>query len=293
MRGLEILARTMSRPRLMKKTDPCPWQYHPRSDHHSKVACWGVMFDLMLASELMREHVGEGRIAFGINHVLVDHTNGRRKNLDLVVCRPSVAVDAVRGKKAKSPATFAQLATQFGLELTVEDTIALDALPTLNRRTVGSVLIALEAKAAMTEFAKARPRLYDELQSSHTVVHGDTDSAIAIGLALINSAERFISPTKNPCIAWGAPRTESTHEQPRQLQLTIDKIRSLPRREAPGKAGFDAIAAVALECRNDGESPVTITDRAGSGAVDDRDVLSYATMINRTVGNYASRFPRA
>lgn len=290
---MEILARTMSRARLMKKTAPCKWQYHPRSDHHSKVACWGVMFDLMLASDLMREHAAEGRIAFGINHVLVDHTNGRRKNLDLVVCRPSITAASSGAKKAKTTATFAQLAMQFGLELTDDDMAALQALPTLTRRDVGSVLIALEAKAAMTEFGKARPRLYDELQSSHTVVHGDTDSAIAVGLALINSSSLFISPTKNPCIEWGAPEQESKHEQPRQLQLTIEKIRSLPRREAPGRPGFDAIAAVALECRNDGKSPVTLMTSVASGAVDDRDVLSYSTMINRTVGNYASRFPRA
>lgn len=56
------------RPRLLKKTDPCEWQYHPRSDHHSKAVCWAILFDLLQASSLMREHARDGLIAFGINH---------------------------------------------------------------------------------------------------------------------------------------------------------------------------------------------------------------------------------
>src|ERR1044072_7553746 len=82
MRGLGILVRTMTAARLLKKGDPCRWQYHPRSDHHSKVACWGILFDLLCISPLMRDHAAAGKIGFGINHTMVDHTNGRRKDLD-------------------------------------------------------------------------------------------------------------------------------------------------------------------------------------------------------------------
>lgn len=281
----------MSVPRLIRPSDPCPWQYHPRSDHHSKVACWGVLFDLLLASDLIREHAAQGSIAFGINHDLVDHTNGRRKNLDLVLCRPAVPSDDGAGKKRQA-VTFAGLAAKYRLELTPDERAKLDALPALLHRPVASTLIALEAKAAMTEFGKARPRLYDELASSHVVVHGDTDSAIAVGLAMINGASRFISPTKNPCIAWGAPRQESPHDQPTQARLTVDKIRSLPRRSALGTPGFDAIAAIVLDCRNDPATPVTLVADPSFGAPPIGDVMHYETMINRVAGLYASRFPR-
>lgn len=278
----------MSVPRLLKPSDPCPWQYHPRSDHHSKVACWGILFDVLLNSELMQAHVAAGKIAFGINHRLVDHSNGRPKNLDLVVCRPDVGAP-----KKKTKRTFEWLAGKYGLELTDDDRARLKELPALPVAPVGSVLMALEAKAAMTEFGKARPRLYDELASSHTVVHGDTDAAIALGFAMINASDWFVSPTKNPCLAWGAPMTPSEHEQPRQLELTIAKVRSLPRREAMGKPGFDGIAAVAVTCRNDGKSPVTVEADPKRGAVPHGDVLHYGTLINRAVGIYATRFPQA
>lgn len=284
----------MSKARVLKNKDkaaaPCEWQYHPRSDHHSKVACWGVLFDLLLCSDLLREHVAEGRVAFGINHRMVDHTNNRPKNLDLVLCRPEVGESTTKTKKKS--VTFAGLVQTIGLELSDGDRAALADLPVLYERPVGSVLLALEAKAAMTEFGKARPRLYDELASSHIVVHGDTDSAIAVGFAMVNGSDSFVSPTKNPCIAWGAPMVASKHDQPTQLRLTIDKIRALPRRETVGKPGFDAIAAVAISCRNDGSTPVTLITDPEQGAVRDGDVLAYGTMINRVVGIYASRFPR-
>lgn len=294
MRGPQILARTMSKPRLLKQKGkaaaPCEWQYHPRSDHHSKVACWGILFDLLLCSDLLREHVAEGRVAFGINHRMVDHTNNRPKNLDLVLCRP------LRGdtpaKSRKREVTFAGLVNSIGLELDEQDRELLANLPVLHERPVGSVLLALEAKAAMTEFGKARPRLYDELASSHVVVHGDTDHAIAVGFAMVNGSDSFVSPTKNPCIAWGAPMVASRHDQPTQLKLTIKKIAELPRRETVGKAGFDAISALAVSCRNDGSTPVTVITDPERGAVPDGEVLAYSTMINRVVGIYASRFPR-
>lgn len=291
MRGLEILARTMSRPRLLNKEHPCEWQYHPRSDHHSKVVCWGVLFDVLIASHAMRQHVAEGKVAFGINHRLTDHTNNRKKSLDLVVCRPTILYGKDPEKKGKQEQTFAGLAKRYGLELTQEDREILDGLPAMYSRPVGTTLVALEAKAVMTEFGKARPRLYDELESSHVVVHGDTDSAIAVGLALVNTSAVFVSPTNNPCLKWGAPRTDTTHEQPRQAQLTVDKLRSLPRRNMTNAPGFDAIAAVTIECSNDGSTPVSIVWDTQRGAVEPGDVLHYATMINRIVGIYQNRFP--
>jgi hypothetical protein len=185
------------------------------------------------------------------------------------------------------------LADSFFLELTPSERAQLVGLPTLQQRPVGSVLMALEAKAAMTEFGKARPRLYDELASSHVVVHGDTDSAIAVGFAMVNCAELFISPTKNPCRRWGAPMLTSKHIQPKELKLTVERVRALPRREALGRPGFDAIAAQAVRCTNDGVTPVTLVNDPRDGAPPPQDVLNYSTMINRIVGIYQSRFPKA
>lgn len=271
------------------------WQYHPRSDHHSKVSCWGILFDLLQHSSLLREHVSAGKVAFGINHTMVNFTNGKKKDLDLVICRPAAGGDdgAVPRRKAKgrgkrAPATFQEMVATYAIELSDEEKAILDSFPIVPVRPVGSVLMALEAKAAMTEFAKARPRLYDELESSQVTVHADTNHAIAVGLALVNGAETFVSPTANPCIAYGAPLKVSKHAQPRQLELTIEHLKSLPRRSDLGSPGFDALAVIAVDCRNDGTTPVTIIER--KPAPQPGDVVHYESMINRTVGWYASRF---
>src|SRR3954471_10049360 len=87
MHGPHILVRTLSE---LTRTDKYgnQWQYHSRSDHHSKVACWGILFDLMQHSRLLREHIASGRVIFGINHEMRDFRTGRKKNLDLVLARP-------------------------------------------------------------------------------------------------------------------------------------------------------------------------------------------------------------
>jgi hypothetical protein len=48
------------------------------------VACWGVLFDLLLESELLRSHFGDGTLAFGVNHEMRDFKQNRKKNLDSV-----------------------------------------------------------------------------------------------------------------------------------------------------------------------------------------------------------------
>lgn len=70
------------------------WQYHSRSDRHSKVACWGVALDLLSTSALLRRHVESGKVVMGLNHTMVDFATSRRKDLDLVIAR-STGVAAV------------------------------------------------------------------------------------------------------------------------------------------------------------------------------------------------------
>ena len=78
--GPTILARTMSRA-TSRGGEGHSWQYHSRSDTHSKVACWTVLLDLLLECDVIREHSAQGRLGFRINHVMVGPIN---KTLDLV-----------------------------------------------------------------------------------------------------------------------------------------------------------------------------------------------------------------
>jgi hypothetical protein len=209
-----------------------------------------------------------------------DFVHDRKKNLDLVLCTASGATSNV------STVTLPSIAAEYEIELTTSEKAELDALPILRRAPVGSVLAALEAKACMTAHQRALPRLYDELNSSHLTVHGANDQAIAAGFAMINIASRYLSPDRNKNKRAKRP-VWSIHNQPRDAQLAIDKVRQLPRRSRAGDTGYDALSIVVVECANDG-SPVTLVK--GPPAPLASDIYHYASMIDRLSHIYATRF---
>ncbi|MFN4089251.1 MAG: hypothetical protein ACK4QW_09460 [Alphaproteobacteria bacterium] len=256
------------------------WQYHSRSDHHSKVACWGIVFDLMRTCPLLRRHVESGKVHFGINHEMRDFVHDRKKDLDLVLSTAS----GVAG--APSPQTLASLAKDYRIALTAAELQELAELPTLRRAPVGSVLMALEAKACMTAHQRALPRLYDELNSSQATVHGASEQAIAAGFAMVNMAGRYLSPDLNKKNRTTDPEW-STHDQPRDAGLAVDKIRQLPRRSMTGDTGYDALSIVVVDCPNDG-SPVALV--TAPPAPQPGDIYHYASMIDRQGHIYATRF---
>ena len=86
--GPKIIARSISAGRIPDSYDNV-WQYHSRSDRHSKVACWTIAFELMQACELLREHVASGKVVLGVNHTLRDFQTQRKKDLDLVIAQPA------------------------------------------------------------------------------------------------------------------------------------------------------------------------------------------------------------
>lgn len=279
MFGPTILARTLAVPTRRDRQGNV-WQYHSRSDHHSKVACWGIVFDLLRTNALLRRHVETGRVAFGINHEMRDFVHDRKKNLDLVLCTPSGA------PSSRAAATLASMANEYGTLLADEERVELDSLPTLPRAEVGAVLVALEAKACMTAHQRALPRLYDELNSSHLTVHGASDQAIAAGYFMVNAAERYLSPDLNKRDISGDP-TWSVHKQPRDAQLAINKVGQLPRRSKPAEVGYDALAITVVNFPNDG-SPVEIV--TAPPAPRPGDIYHYAAMIDRLAHTYVTRF---
>ncbi len=278
MHGPGILARTLTAPMPKGKGDAL-WQYHPRSDHHSKVACWGILFDLFRESALLREHVASGDLVFGINHEMRDFRTARKKDLDLVLARPA------KGSLVK-PLTFRSLAAKWNVILDEEERRILSELPDAVQSPVGTVHLALEAKACMTEHMKARPRLYDELNSSHDAVHGSAEMAIAAGFVMINIADQFISPEMNK---FGGALHVTNHDQPRVTQKVVEKVLEIPRRATTSASGFDALSIVLIECRNDGTSPVRIVTSAP--APETGSPVHYDSMIGRIVHLYESRFP--
>ncbi|MGE0714629.1 MAG: hypothetical protein AB7P02_04225 [Alphaproteobacteria bacterium] len=278
MLGPDILVRTLSQPTREDRWGR-RWQYHSRSDHHSKVACWGIVFDLLRASSLLRRQVTSGIVSFGINHEMRDFVHDRKKNLDLVLCTPSRAGEASR------VSDLATMAEDWRIPLSANERDVLAHLPKLPRMPVGSVLMALEAKACMTAHQRALPRLYDELNSSHLTVHGAADQAIAAGFAMVNVASRYLSPDLNKGPV--GDQIWSEHRQPRDAGLAVDKIKQLPKRARTGDVGYDALAIMVVDCRNDGSPVRSIAD---DPAPRPGDIHHYASMVERLANLWATRF---
>jgi hypothetical protein len=277
--GPEILVASMSLPTPRGKTK-APWQYHSRSDLHSKVGSWGVLFDLLQASRVLRGHAQQGKVIFGVNFEMRDFGTGRKKRLDLVVARPSS--DVTKSK----PQTLSDLARAWSIVLTPQQQTALASLPPLYSGPVGAVLVALEAKAAMTAHTKALPRLYDELNSSHLTVHGASRGALAVGLAMVNVSTTFVSPDLNdhPPGTPGQQIVVSQHAQPGDAAGVIAKVREIPRRTATQAEGYDGLGVIVVEAPNDGVTPVKLVTVPPAPPVG--DVLHYDTMVTRVANEY-------
>lgn len=282
MQGPGILVATMSVPRAFGKftaNSGMRLNYHPRSDHHSKVACWGIAFDLMLSCPLLREHVAADKVRFGINHEIRDYANNRKKDLDLVLCTPS---------STDPDLTLTDLAAKYDVVLTDAQRSQLGHLPVMMRGPVGSVLVTLEAKACMTEFGKAGPRLYDELNSSQQIVHGSSNHTLAAGLALVNVSPEFFSPLRNKHLEYGGTVPEiSHHQQPQDARRAISKVETLPRKSGTTPNGYDALGVVVIDCPNDGTEVRLVSD---APAPSEHSIFNYSQMIHRIAGEYATHF---
>src|SRR5690606_23138636 len=79
----------------------------------------------------------------------------------------------------------------------------------------------------------------------------------------------------------------STHNQPRDATLVVDKVRQIPRRSRPGLEGYDALSIIIIDCPNDG-SPVLLVSE--SPAPPPGDIYNYASMIDRLAHIYTTRF---
>ncbi|MEV6757352.1 hypothetical protein [Streptomyces sp. NPDC051214] len=275
MDAVDILVRSLSKPVDIKGE---LMQYHPRSDRHSRIACWGIMFDLLQTSGLLRDHVESGKVAFGINHRMTDYVNHKHKDLDLVLCRPGTGP-----RPKRRPYTLESLAQKNGVELTADQQSRLMSLPILAEAPVSSVLVALEAKACMTEHGKAGPRLYDELNSSHQIVHGSSNQALSVGFCMVNAATSFYSPTNRH--NGGGP---NEHNQPRAAEKAIEAVSRLPRRSGTNSVGYDGFGIVVVDMLNDGGTPVDLV--ASAPAPQPGEIFHYDSMIHRVAHEYDAAF---
>lgn len=273
MLGPSIIARTMSVPTRRGGRDVA-WQYHSRSDNHSKLACWTVLLDLMLECDVFRSAAEAGRIGFGINHVMVGPIN---KTLDLVVT--VAAPDRPAGKRLR----FADLIERYGIELTEEQKARVSTLPPIFHDSpddVSEVAIALEAKACMTEHVKSIPRLHAEILATGYLAKRATPRCIVVSYSLVNASPTFVTPS-------GAG-TLNKHNMPEDAARVVQMLRTaIPRASDTNTYGFEAIGVTVLDCANDGR-PVKVVEQSPAPARS--DAIRYDRMITAICSEYRFRF---
>jgi hypothetical protein len=178
------------------------------------------------------------------------------------------------------------LAIKWGVRLTAAQQEKLARTAPLIEGSAGSVMVALEAKATMTAHIKALPRLFDELTSSYSAIHGHAEEALAVGFTMINAAPIFWSTDMNKYDLTERAATVNEHP-PHAAERTLEKVREIERRNRTGSDGFDAFGAMMISMVNDG-SPVSLI--VGPPAPKPSDEDSYDRMIGRVIQRYEVAF---
>jgi hypothetical protein len=284
MLGPEIICRTMSHPRLYGTGDHAHmWQYHSRSDFHSKVAAIALMIDLMQESPELRADIAAGDVGYSVNPQLRDRSN-RVKTLDMRFARIDDAAPLPR------PRNLERFAEDLGLDLTEHASTVLHGLPTVREARSKQDLVVFENKACMTAFSKAAPRLRNELEGAVVAINDSDPLTVAGGLVLINAADTFVSQVfRDNGYVEPAQRRVSHHAQPEDAHGAVEKLRRIPLRKTASDGGYDALGTIVVSARNDG-SPWTVVTNPTYGAPDAHDIWNYTRLVQHMAKLYRQRF---
>jgi hypothetical protein len=284
MIGPEIIRATMSKERMYGTGENARvWQYHSRSDYHSKVAAVALMIDLLQESEELRDDVDAGLVGYDVNPKMRDGTN-REKTLDMRFGRVD---DALPLRRAR---TLERLIEDYEMELTTSQWATVSGLPTVKEALSKQELVVLENKACMTAFAKAAPRLRNELEGAVKAVNDTDRRAVAGGLVLVNAADTFISPVfRDNGYVDKDQRRAGHHTQPEDAFRSVQKLQNIRTRDSADGLGFDALGVIVLSAPNDG-TPWALVDDPTFGAPQPHDVWHYTKVVQKLAKLYRDRF---
>jgi hypothetical protein len=231
-----------------------PFRYHPRSNAPSLTLARLVLQDLYEAIPGLRARAQRGEAAYGVNMQFTFEGNDKAKQLDLAV----------------------------GVPMDAPLLVGVNEIPEV--KALSRLFAGMEAKAAMTEHVGAKPRLWDELSSSHQIVHAGDQQAIAAGITVINVAKVYASPTnqRDPTdIHW------QKHNQPHAAEDLRKHLLKLPVRNEIGQIGFDAYCTIMIDCDNIG--PCTVWTEPPAPQPGEPD--EYREFVKRIAQLFARRFP--
>lgn len=282
-----LLASSMSRVRQFPKTakdgEPQqPWQYHSRSDDHSKIAAVGVALDLLTESPELRRAAAAGLVGYEVNPVVTDRAN-RKKTLDLGI---GLIDDAKPHHRSRS---LVWLLEEYGAVVSEEDRALIASLPDLREAFSKQDLVLLENKACMTAHGKAAPRLRNELEGAADAIYNSDAQTVSGALVLVNAAPTFVSPVfRNNGYVPPEERRASLHNQPEDAIAAVEKLQRIPLRTADVAAHYDALGILVVSAKNDG-SPWALCEDGENGAPRSDDIWHYTKFIQQLAKAYRQR----
>jgi len=187
--------------------------YHPRSDAHGGAQCRYFVDDLLYESELLREAAEAGDIVYQEDYEVGE--GGLSWNTDLVMGPPEGEVqtplDGERGMAQADPE---------------------------------EIWLAVDAKSIMTEHQKARRNRVRDINSFADIMHLHHERAITAGILLINIAEKFDSPLRDP-----DDITEHRNVE-RVVDEILDMFRAIDRSDGEVSNNLDGAGCVVVEHTN-------------------------------------------
>lgn len=238
--GDERIVRYLRQEREWKYPKNVP--YHPRSDSHGGAQCRYFVDDLLRRSDLLGEFAEAGEIVYQEDYDVGE--GGLSWNTDLVMGPPTDGIQ-----------------------------VALDGKQAVPRADPEEIWLAVDAKSIMTEHQKARRNRVRDINSFADIMHHHHERAIAAGILLINLADRFDSPTRDP-----DDITEHPHVE-RLVDEILAMFRAIDRSEGDVSNNLDGAGCVVVEHTNildDGHETRLVTDPPAPNVGDE---VHYRTFV--------------
>lgn len=241
--------------------------YHPRTSKHSDFQSLIIIRDLVAQCPLIGRRAATGEIVANLrHHQQVGHADW--------------VIDIAIGTRAGMASP-----------LIVPAPIVM-APPVM-------IQIAIELKSIWTEHGKARRNRLRDFNSFHAYAHQYDPNTVAAAFLVVNSAEQFWSPLRDPndITNHGGPKRTAR----KFAQETVDIFRSIHLRNSPADPhGLEAIGVVVVEHDNlvvnpnannfaHLHKPTAIAPIPPNPPIG--DPLHYESMIQRICNAYTQRFP--
>lgn len=245
--------------------------YHPRTSKHSDFQSLIIIRDLVAQCPLIAARAKSGELVAKLrHHQTVGHADW--------------VIDIALGTCAGIPATPIELDLGIGV-------IGM-APPVI-------IQIAIELKSIWTEHGKARLNRLRDFNSFHGYAHQYSPETVAAAFLVVNSAEWFWSPLRDPDDLTRHGRPTKTARQ--LAKETLDRFRSIHLRNSVTDApGLEALGVLVVEHDNIPLNPNAATHSAHHSEtiiapsppnVAVGDPLHYQSMIQRICNAYSQRFP--